>query len=113
MALIVQKYGGTSVGNPERIKNVARRVAEYRNRGDQVVVGFRASREVRDPDDERPLQSRRKFSVERYSAVVTIKDGRVTFALEVPAHLGERLEPVRAAAEAGRIVVKPYWGDSR
>ena len=37
MALIVQKYGGTSVGNPERIKNVARRVAEYRNRGDQVV----------------------------------------------------------------------------
>jgi aspartate kinase len=26
MALIVQKYGGTSVGNPERIMNVARRV---------------------------------------------------------------------------------------
>jgi aspartate kinase len=38
MALIVQKYGGTSVGNPERIKNVARRVAEYRQRGDQIVV---------------------------------------------------------------------------
>ncbi len=38
MALIVQKYGGTSVGNPERIKNVARRVAEYRSRGDEVVV---------------------------------------------------------------------------
>ena len=38
MALIVQKYGGSSVGNPERIKNVARRVAEYRQRGDQVVV---------------------------------------------------------------------------
>ena len=27
MALIVQKYGGTSVGSPERIKNVAKRVA--------------------------------------------------------------------------------------
>ncbi|HEY1786901.1 MAG TPA: aspartate kinase [Verrucomicrobiae bacterium] len=38
MALIVQKYGGTSVGNPERITNVARRVADYRSRGDQVVV---------------------------------------------------------------------------
>jgi aspartate kinase len=38
MSLIVQKYGGTSVGNPERIKNVARRVSEYRSRGDQVVV---------------------------------------------------------------------------
>ena len=38
MALIVQKYGGTSVGNPDRIKNVARRVVEYRQRGDQIVV---------------------------------------------------------------------------
>jgi aspartate kinase len=38
MALIVQKYGGTSVGSPERIKNVARRVAHWRARGDQIVV---------------------------------------------------------------------------
>ncbi len=38
MALIVQKYGGTSVGNPERIRNVARRVAEFQARGDQVIV---------------------------------------------------------------------------
>ncbi len=38
MALIVQKYGGTSVGTPERIKNVARRVAKFRAQGHQVVV---------------------------------------------------------------------------
>ena len=38
MALIVQKYGGTSVGSPERIKNVARRVARWRAEGHQVVV---------------------------------------------------------------------------
>ena len=38
MALIVQKYGGTSVGSAERIKNVARRVAAYREQGHQVVV---------------------------------------------------------------------------
>ena len=38
MALIVQKYGGTSVGSPERIKNVARRVAKYKAKGHQVVV---------------------------------------------------------------------------
>ena len=38
MALIVQKYGGTSVGNPERIKNVARRVAKFNALGHQVVV---------------------------------------------------------------------------
>jgi len=38
MALIVQKYGGTSVANPERIRNVARRVARFRALGHQVVV---------------------------------------------------------------------------
>ncbi|MFP5507125.1 MAG: aspartate kinase, partial [Gammaproteobacteria bacterium] len=38
MALIVQKYGGTSVGSPERIAAVAERVIGYRNRGDDVVV---------------------------------------------------------------------------
>ncbi|HSI96050.1 MAG: aspartate kinase [Methylophilaceae bacterium] len=38
MALIVQKYGGTSVANPERIRNVARRVARYKALGHQVVV---------------------------------------------------------------------------
>ncbi|KDN15286.1 aspartate kinase [Snodgrassella communis] len=38
MALIVQKYGGTSVGTVERIKNVARRVAQAKANGDDVVV---------------------------------------------------------------------------
>jgi aspartate kinase len=38
MALIVQKYGGTSVANPDRIRNVARRVARYKAMGHQIVV---------------------------------------------------------------------------
>jgi len=38
MALIVQKYGGTSVGTVEKIKNVARRVAKTRDQGNDVVV---------------------------------------------------------------------------
>jgi len=38
MALIVQKYGGTSVGTTQRIEAVARKVADARNRGDQMVV---------------------------------------------------------------------------
>jgi aspartate kinase len=48
MALIVQKYGGTSVGNPDRIKNVAARVARYRAAGDQVVVVVSAMSGVTD-----------------------------------------------------------------
>ena len=38
MALIVQKYGGTSVGNLERIENVAEKVIGWRERGHHVVV---------------------------------------------------------------------------
>lgn len=38
MAFYVQKYGGTSVGSTERIKNVARRVAKFHAQGHQIVV---------------------------------------------------------------------------
>src|SRR5215467_10769404 len=48
MSLIVQKYGGTSVGNPDRIKNVAARVAKYRAKGDQIVVVVSAMSGVTD-----------------------------------------------------------------
>ena len=56
--LIVQKYGGTSVGNPDRIKNVAARVAKYRAKGDQVVVVVTQAIEA--PDD---VQMREAFDV--------------------------------------------------
>lgn len=38
MALIVQKFGGSSVAGPERIKNVSRRVTETRRAGNEVIV---------------------------------------------------------------------------
>jgi aspartate kinase len=38
MSLIVQKYGGTSVGNPERIRNVAKRLLETQREGNSVVA---------------------------------------------------------------------------
>jgi aspartate kinase len=48
MSLIVQKYGGTSVGNPERIKNVAARVKKFREQGHQIVVVVSAMSGVTD-----------------------------------------------------------------
>ena len=68
MALIVQKYGGTSVGNTDRIKNVAKRVAEYRQRGDQVVVVVSAMSGVTDgliklAKDIAPLPSEREMDM--------------------------------------------------
>ena len=66
MALIVQKYGGTSVGSAERIKNVANRVAKARAEGHDVVVVVSAmsgetnrlvalAHEIQDTPDPREL----------------------------------------------------------
>ena len=48
MPIVVQKYGGTSVGNPERILNVARRVVETQRAGNSVVVVVSAMSGVTD-----------------------------------------------------------------
>lgn len=48
MPLVVQKYGGTSVGTPERIQNVARRVLETQRAGNSVVVVVSAMSGVTD-----------------------------------------------------------------
>lgn len=64
MALIVQKYGGTSVGNPERILNVARRVIETQEAGHRVVVVV--------------------------SAMSGVTDGLIKLAREVSSHPTER-----------------------
>ena len=68
MALIVQKYGGTSVGNPERIKNVASRVAKYHAQGDKIVVVVSAMSGVTDnliklAKEIMPLPSEREMDV--------------------------------------------------
>lgn len=48
MPVVVQKYGGTSVGSPERIQNVARRVLETQQAGNSVVVVVSAMSGVTD-----------------------------------------------------------------
>ena len=48
MSLIVQKYGGTSVGNPERITNVAKRLLETQRAGNSVVAVVSAMSGVTD-----------------------------------------------------------------
>jgi ketosteroid isomerase-like protein len=66
--------------------------------GDQVVVSFRAAGVERDAADDRPLQTRRYFTVGRYFAVVTIRDGRVVRVEDYP-HLSAALEAVGVDAE--------------
>ena len=52
--------------------------------GDRVVVYFRASETVADPDDDRPLQTRRSYTIGRYAGVITIRDGRVVRVEDYP-----------------------------
>jgi ketosteroid isomerase-like protein len=59
--------------------------------GDDVAVSFRVAGEERDASDDRPLQTRRYFTVGRYAAVVTVVDGRVCRVQEYP-HLAAALE---------------------
>src|SRR5882724_2270264 len=92
MALIVQKFGGTSVGNPERIMNVARRVAKYRDQGDQIVVVVSAMSGVTDnliklAKEIMPLPSEREMDMllttgEQTTIALT---AMALHALEVPA----------------------------
>jgi len=68
MALIVQKYGGTSVANTDRIKNVAARVAKYHAQGDKIVVVVSAMSGVTDSliklaKDLAPLPSEREMDM--------------------------------------------------
>jgi aspartate kinase len=48
MSLLVQKYGGTSVGNPERIRSIAKRILKTQQAGNQVVVVVSAMSGVTD-----------------------------------------------------------------
>src|SRR4029077_1504060 len=78
--LIVQKYGGTSVGNPERIKNVAARVAKYHAKGDKIVVVVSAMSGVTDnliklAKDIMPLPNEREMDV------LLVKGEKTTIAL--------------------------------
>ena len=68
MPLIVQKFGGTSVGTTDRIKNVAARVARYRERGDRLVVVVSAMSGVTDnlikmAKDLMPLPNEREMDM--------------------------------------------------
>ena len=66
--------------------------------GDEVVVAARFMSSGRDPADERPLQTRRYYTVGRYACIVTIADGRVARVEDYP-HLAAALEAIGVDAE--------------
>jgi ketosteroid isomerase-like protein len=66
---------------------------------DLVVVSARFAKSGGDPQDDRPLQTRRYYEVGRYAGIVTISDGQVVRVADYP-HLPAALEAVGVDAEA-------------
>lgn len=71
MALVVQKYGGSSVADLERIKNVANRVKRTVEEGNQVAVVVSAMKGVTDQLDAMFKQIAPDFSQEQYDMAVS------------------------------------------
>lgn len=90
MALIVQKYGGTSVGSVERIKNVAARAIAAQSAGNQVVVVVSAmagetNRLVNLVDQLSAFPNRREYDVV-VSAGEQVSIGLLAIAIEAMGH---------------------------
>jgi aspartate kinase len=132
MALIVHKYGGTSMGSTERIRNVARRVAKWHDAGHQIVVVPSAmsgetnrllglAKEITGTPDPRELDMLASTGEQASVALLAIalqaigKDAVSYTGWQVPvvtdsAHTKARIQSiddakVRKDLDAGRIVI--------
>ena len=72
MALIVQKYGGSSVADADRIKSVARRIAQAKDKGDRVVVVVSARGDTTDELIELAAQITYHPDLREFDALLSI-----------------------------------------
>jgi aspartate kinase len=132
MALYVHKYGGTSMGSTERIKNVAKRVAKWHDAGHQIVVVPSAmsgetnrllglAKEISAQPDPRELDMLASTGEQASVALLAIalqslgKEAVSFTGWQVPvktdsAHTKARIQSIddariRAALDAGKVVV--------
>ncbi len=132
MALIVQKYGGTSVGSIERIEAVAKKVAAARQHGDSVVVVVSAmsgetnrlialAKEIQERPDPREMDvlvstgeqvtiALLSIALQKIGCPARSYTGGQVRILTDSAHSKARIldiddAPVRADLESGRVVI--------
>ena len=112
MALVVQKYGGTSVADPERIRNVARRIIAGKDRGDRVVAVVSAMGGVTDE----LLELARAVCVEppaREMDMLLATGEQVTIALLAMAIHAEGHEAISLTGPQAGIVSDSSHGKAR
>ena len=132
MARLVQKFGGTSVGSPDRIREVADSVARCRRRGDEVVLVVSAMgkesdellRLARDVSDTRPgREMDMLITAGERKAIALVCMALADLGVEAESYTGSqagfvtdtnhtdakildvRADRIRAALEAGRVAV--------
>ncbi|NTU48238.1 MAG: aspartate kinase [Syntrophobacteraceae bacterium] len=112
MALIVQKYGGTSVANVERIQSVARRVVERRRAGDSLVVVLSA----RAGETDRLIGLAREMSANpdpRELDVLLSTGEQITIALFSMAIKDLGMEAVSMTGYQAGIMTDHHHGEAR
>ncbi|MGD9505673.1 MAG: aspartate kinase [Syntrophobacteraceae bacterium] len=112
MALIVQKYGGTSVADVERIRSVARRVVERKKRGDELVVVLSA----RAGDTDRLVKLGREMSADpdaREMDVLLSTGEQITIALFSMAVKDLGFEAVSMTGYQAGILTDHRYGRAR
>jgi len=112
MALVVQKYGGTSVADTERIRNVARKVVQRTRSGDHLVVVLSA----RAGDTDRLLQLAHEMSVDpdpRETDVLLSTGEQITIALFSMAVKDLGAEAVSMTGYQAGIITDGHYGQAR
>ncbi|WP_456273822.1 aspartate kinase [Bacillus sp. AK031] len=112
MGLIVQKFGGTSVGDIERIKNVAGRVREERDRGNDVVVVVSAMGKTTDGLVDLAYQASSKPSKREMDMILTTGE-QITISLLSMALLDTGYEAVSMTGWQAGLETENIHGNAR
>ncbi|WP_409251563.1 aspartate kinase [Bacillus sp. SCS-153A] len=112
MGLIVQKFGGTSVGDIERIKNVAGRVIDEKKQGNDVVVVVSAMGKTTDGLVDLAFQASAKPSKREMDMILTTGE-QITISLLTMALQGMGYDAVSMTGWQAGIQTESIHGNAR
>ena len=112
MGLIVQKFGGTSVGDIDRIKNAASRVNEEKDRGNDVVVVVSAMGKTTDSLVDLAYQASARPSKREMDMILTTGE-QITISLLTMALLESGYEAVSLTGWQAGIETESIHGNAR